>query len=104
MINQIAGLPPLYLSRDFFILISGSAVASSGMSVIVLSAFESFYYRLPCFPVIDSALTRVRMSLISSHGENSAPFDGFLRPSLLHGIQLPQVVTPIRSFDIEVRL
>ena len=48
------------------------------------------------------ALTRVRMAQLRDGVQKDA-FDGFVRPSLLDGVVLPQVVTPELSFDIEVR-
>ena len=68
------------------------------MSIIFLRACESFYYLLPCFPVVDATLTRVRMLRIGSSGEVGVAFEGFLRPCLLDGVTLPQVVI----VDIEV--
>ena len=72
------------------------------MSVIILRACDSFYYRLPYFPVVDATITRVRMARIGSRGEVGVAFDGFVRPCLLDGVTLPQVVIPEVSFDIEV--
>ena len=74
------------------------------MSVVILRSCDSLYYTLPCFPVVEVTLTRVRMALISPNGEHGVAFDGFVRPSLLDGATLPQVVTPDVSFDIEVNL
>ena len=68
---------------------------TSGMSAIVHSAFESLYYRLPCFHVIDARLTRVRFRLIDARGEHGPELDGFVRTSLLDGITFPQVVAPV---------
>ena len=73
------------------------------MSLFIMRACESFYYRFPGFPVIEPALTPVRMAPMRN-GEQTAAFDGFVRPSLLNGVVLPQFVTPEVSFDIEVRI
>ena len=75
------------------------------MTAVVVEAFESFFYNLPCFPIVDVRvrLTRVRLCSVNALGQLSAQFDGFVRPSLLKGVALPQTVTPVVSFDIEVR-
>ena len=78
-------------------------LVTSGISAIVRSAFEFIYYRLPCFPVIDVRGIRVSFCLIDACGEHGPELDGFVRPSLVDGVTFPQVVTPVVSFDIEVR-
>ena len=72
--------------------------------VVILRGCESFYYNLPCFPVLDARLTRIRMASMNESGKQGVAFDEFCRPALLHGVTLPQRVTPIVSFDIQASL
>ena len=70
--------------------------------VVTLQAFESIYYHLPCFPVLNVLLTRVRFRRVNHTDGRLVEFDGFICPSLLDGIVLPHLVTLTLSFDIEV--
>ena len=101
--GEMCILKPVHKPRETIIWISQLILETSGMSAIVRSAFESIYYRLPCFPVIDVRLVRVRFCLIDARGEHGPELDGFVRPSLMDGVTFPQMVTPLVSFDIEVR-
>ena len=59
------------------------ATSSDMVVVVALETFESIYFNLPCFPVLNVSLMCVCFSQGNHTHGRLVEFDGFIRSSLL---------------------